>query len=119
MATVNFTKQIISDDNIVYSWAGLTGGDVGAAIYSLNFVDKTVQAWGTIGAAITIQGTNDPRAISDPSNAQWVTVKDSYGADISFSSAGGALMAQNYTYIRPSCASGTTNATVALNCTRY
>ena len=98
----------------VANWTGLTGGDTGAPFSYCNNADKTVQVFGTIGAAITIQGSNDPNVIANPGSAVWVGLTDNFGNPLSFASAGMSLITEAPIYIRPSCAAGTTNATVII-----
>jgi hypothetical protein len=115
MTIVPFTIPSETGSNIVTNWTGLTGGDTGAPMPYSSFADKTVQCFGTIGAAITMQGSNDPRVISDAGNANWFTLTNNLGASIAFAAAGGMLIAEAPLYIRPNCSAGTTSATVIIN----
>ncbi len=99
----------------VANWTGLTGGDTGEPFKFSNLADKTVQVFGTIGAAITIEGSNDPRVISDPGSAVWETLTDFLGNNISYVANGMTVIAQAPIWIRPNCAAGSTNATVIIN----
>ena len=116
MAVIDFNLVTASSapSVTVISWANLTGGDTGQPMKYQSFADKTVQAFGTIGSAITMQGSNDPRVESDPDNAVWATLKDNLGEDLVFSEAVLAVIAQAPVYVRPSVASGATNATVII-----
>jgi hypothetical protein len=98
----------------VISWTGLAGGNTGQPMQYSNLADKTVQVFGTIGAAILIQGSNDPNVIASPGSAIWSTLNDNFGNALSFSSAGLSLIAEAPQYIRPSCGAGTTSATVII-----
>ncbi len=120
MAVVNYTTDTPSAQQGMYvaNWSGLTGGDTGQPMAYSNLADKTVQVFGTIGAPITIEGSNDPRVVTDYANntsaAAWETLTDMFGAALSFSIHGMALIAAAPRYIRPKCAAGTTNATVII-----
>jgi len=91
-------------------WSGLTGGDTGQPFLYTDFADRTVQVSGTIGAAITIQGTLD----IDLATANWETLSDNFGNPLSFTTHGISLITEAPLYIRPSCAAGTTNAKVSI-----
>ncbi len=95
-------------------WYNLTGGDVGQAISYLNAADKTVQVFGTIGAAITIEGTCDPLVLTDEDGAEWAGLTDNFGGALVFNLSGQSLIAAAPARIRPNCAAGITNATVAI-----
>ncbi len=106
MTVVAFTQSGAQQGQAIITWAGLTGGDTGAPVTYSSYADKTVQAFGTIGAAITIQGSND--------GTNWETLTDNFGGALIFNTHGLALIAQAPVYIRPSCAAGSTNATVII-----
>lgn len=113
--TVAYTQTAPNGNGIaIVEWAGLTGGAVGAPMSWCSFADKTVQVWGTIGAAILIQGSNDPLAATDPDNAQWETLTDILGNPLSFSTHGMKTITEAPNWIRPNAGAGTTNAKVAI-----
>jgi hypothetical protein len=108
MSIVNYTNANAGNANgyALANWSGLTGGDTGQPFPFPNFADKTVQVFGTIGAAITIQGSND--------GTNWETLTDNFGGALIFNTHGLSLIAQAPLWVRPSCAAGTTNATVII-----
>lgn len=116
MAVIDYTTDTPAQQQgmFVANWSGLTGGDTGQPMAASNLADKTVQVFGTIGAAITIEGSNDPRVLSDPDNAEWEVLIDNFGSSISFTVKGLALIAAAPRYVRPNCAAGTTDATVII-----
>jgi len=118
MTVVPYTIISNSEKEACIEWTGLAGSNTGQPMQFNNLTKKSVQVFGTIGAAITIQGSNDPNVPLDyqnnTSNATWVTATDPAGNALSYSSAGGGQILQSYKYFRPNCASGTTNATVII-----
>lgn len=117
MATIAYSQPALGQGAgmITHVWAGITGGDVGQPMKWSNLADKTVQVWGTIGAAITIEGSNDPQVAVDPASANWFTLTIiGSGDSASFASAGAAVLAEAPLWIRPKAAAGTTNATVSI-----
>ncbi len=120
MAVVNYTSLTTSSQGgmFVANWSGLSGTDTGQPLAYSNLADKTVQVFGTIGAPITIEGSNDPRVLTDYENgtetAEWEVLTDNFGGALSFSIPGLALIAQAPLYVRPNCADGDTDATVII-----
>ena len=116
MAIIPFTTDIINGQQgmAVATWSNLAGLDTGQPFPYSNLADKTVQIFGTIGAAITIEGSNDPRVISDPDNAVWEVLHSNFSDALSFTTAGMALIAEAPRWIRPNCAVGISNATVII-----
>ncbi len=116
MAVVQYTTDTPSGAQgmFVANWTGLTGGDTGQPMAFSNLADKTVHVFGDIGAPISIEGSNDPRVIDDPDNAEWEILVDNFGTALSFSGSGISVIAQAPRYIQPNCAAGTTDATVII-----
>jgi hypothetical protein len=79
-----------------------------------SLADKTVHMFGTFGGTVTLQGSNDPLAITSPSTASWFTLTDNFGNAIAYSSATLATIAQAPLYIQPSAGSGVTSVTVVI-----
>jgi hypothetical protein len=98
----------------IVNWSGLTGGDTGQPMTYSSLADKTVQVFGTIGAAITIEGSNDPNVLLSPGSAVWATLTDNFGNPLSFTTAGLNLITEAPQFVRPKCAAGSTNATVII-----
>lgn len=83
-----------------YVWS-LAAGDTGA-IGSGNLVsypDKTVQVTGTFGS-VTLRGSNKANP-NDATAADWFTLSDPQGNDLTFTAAGGAIIAENPLWISP------------------
>ncbi len=101
----------------VVTWV-LANGDTGAPIAFASYGDKTMQIFGTFGSggSVTLQGSNDPRVVSDAGNAVWFSLVDPQGNAITKTSAAGEALLENPLYIRPSCTAGdgTTSLTVIL-----
>lgn len=87
------TIQNLSPSSALMTWENLQGATSGDAGAYGPYTKKTVQALGTIGADITIQGSNDGLA--------WATLHDTLGEEIIFSSAGMVSIAQSPRFIRP------------------
>jgi hypothetical protein len=101
------------------TWAALANGDTGQPLENASrYADKTVQIFGTFGASgsVTLQGSNDPRAITDPSNAVWFTLVDPGSNAITKTSAAGEAILENPRFIRPTVTAGdgTTALTVVI-----
>lgn len=111
MAIVNWTAGSLNDGHKagqqVITWV-LANGDTGQPFRPSNLRDSVGQIFGTFGTggSVTMQGSNDPRVITDPSNAVWVTVQDSLGNAWTKTSAGGDNLLENYIYFRPHCTAG-------------
>ncbi len=117
MAVINLSS--VNAGNVQYvTWAALANGDTGQPLESAKLSDKTAQVFGTFGAggSITLQGSNDPRALSAPGSAVWVDLTDTTETALTFTGANGAQILQNYRFIRPSVTAGdgTTALTVIL-----
>lgn len=102
------------DGMVVITWAALVADDTGQPMAYSSSADKTVQVFGDMGGEVLIEGSNDPRVVSDPDNAVWFNLTSNLGNDLSFAAAGGALIAQAPRYVRPRAASGVTDATVII-----
>jgi hypothetical protein len=73
---------------VTSTWLALPADEVGQVITIPNHSDKTLDVWGTLGGATAIvQGTNDPRALSDPDEAAWKTLDDHNGNSCSWSTS--------------------------------
>lgn len=103
---------------LAVTWAELANGDTGSSWESWKLADKTMQVFGTFGTggSVTMQGSNDPRVITDPSNAVWFTLTDPQANAITKTSADGEQIQENPRYIRPNVTAGdgTTSLTVIL-----
>jgi hypothetical protein len=90
----------------------LTANDVGAPYRAPLHADKTVQALGTFGGTITIEGTLEP----DDPPASWETLNDNRGQGnaITFTAKGMRCINENVYQIRPTAGAGVTSVTVLL-----
>lgn len=117
MAIINLTST--QENGILFvTWAGLNGADTGQPFANAAmFADKTVQIFGTFDSkTVTLEGSNDPRVLSDPSNAVWFTLTDPSSTAISKTSAAGEGVLENPRFIRPSVSgpAGSASITVIL-----
>lgn len=82
-------------------WEGLGNADTGTAIQLSNFPKKTIDIRGTFGSAtVVVQGSMD--------GTNWVTLNDSGGNALSFTSASGLkVILENPKHIRVSTSGGT------------
>ena len=115
MATVNPTIRNVGNDTLVFTWV-LTNVDNDGAPVGPNhsdYADRAVQAFGTFGgAAVAIQGSNDD-------GANWFTVDDPQGVDLTLSAAGGKAVIEVPERMRPLLTGGTASTvTVAMTCRR-
>ncbi len=115
MTDTSFTrrkKPLTGTDTV--TWAAMAASVNGQAWECSNYPDKTVQCFGTFGGTVTMQGSNDPRVITDAANAVWFSLTDKYGNAITFTAAGAKLITENPRFIRPSNGSGITATTVII-----
>ena len=101
----------------ITTWTGLSENDREGDFESLvGAADKTVQVTGTFGGAmVVIEGSN----VVNPSASDWFILTTASGplsgTNLTFSGAGGALVAENPLHIRPRVTGGTsTDLTVDL-----
>lgn len=120
MAVIDFTSDTPAAQQgmFIANWSGLTGGDTGQPLAYSNLADKTVQVFGDTVTAVDIQGSNDPRVLTDYENdtetAAWETLIDNFGSSLSFNANGLSLIAQAPRYIRPAPGNGSDNVTVII-----
>lgn len=101
-------------------WEDLAMGDTGQPLELSGHADKTLQAWGVYGSggSIVIEGSLDPRVVTDPNNAVWFTFNDTLGVSMSRSANFGDVLLPNARWMRPriSGGDGTTLINVGLAC---
>lgn len=120
MAIINLTyaNDALVGTKII-TWGPLANTDTGLPLNVTNMADKTVHIFGTFGSggSVTLQGSNDPRVITDPNNANWQTLTDPQGNAITKTSASLELLLENPRYIRPNVTAGdgTTAITVIVS----
>jgi hypothetical protein len=96
-----FTRGTIQHNIERITWTGIPGSDTGTAMIPMGVgsLAASVAVTGTFGTAtVTIQGSND--------NSNWFTLKDIYGANLTFTAAGLADFSTAVGYVRPSVSSG-------------
>lgn len=124
MAIVSYSRidpMPPASNTVGFTWL-LANGDTGQPLPVVDFADKTMQIFGTFGSggSVTMQGSNDPRVITDPSNAVWFSLTDPQANAITKTSAAGEAILENPIWIRPNCTAGdgTTSLRVNLSATR-
>jgi hypothetical protein len=111
MAVITTTRIPSSLQKVDYlAWMGLTTGDTGKPMESSAHSDKTVQVLGNFGtnANVTMQGSNV--AVPSENDDDWITLTDTTETDLVFTAKSGAIILQNYRWIRPKVTGGTTPA---------
>lgn len=95
--TVIATDASIAYHQRVLTWEGLSEADAeGSAVSRPGGNDRSVHVIGTFGGGtVTIQGSNEPT----PST--WSTLHDAAGNNLTFTSAGLELVAENTRWLRP------------------
>lgn len=108
MAIITYATENLGDAQFV-TWETLTTDDVGQPWQLVHYSDKTVQIFGDFGSGATVlmQGSNDPRVISDPDNAVWFSLTDAQGNAISKTALAGETILENPRWIRPYVSGGT------------
>ena len=113
---VNRVKNTKNTDKVlIMKWDTLGNADTGEPLEVAVFSDKTVHMFGTAaGAAISIEGSNDPRANpsdGDHGNAKWEILTDPAGNIIS-TTADSKLeqVLENPWWIRPVTSGGSGTA---------
>lgn len=99
---------------LIKTWENLANGDTGEPLESCWFSDKTIQVFGTFGSggSVTMQGSNDPRVLTNAASAEWFSLVDPQGNAITKTASGGEAILENPRFIRPSVTAG--DATTAL-----
>lgn len=105
MATVNYARTEVLSDVHVYLWETITNGDDGDALESPGAADRSIQVIGTFGTggSVTLEGSNLPSPSVD---ADWFTLTDPLGNDLTFTAAGGKQIGEVTRHIRPHCTAG-------------
>ena len=99
MASVTSTSFNTNLAEVVsVSWS-LAAGDTGKPVNLANFADKTVQVTATFGSA-TLRGSNKA-APDDATAGDWFDLTDPQGNALTFTAAGGDVIAQNPLWISP------------------
>ena len=75
-------------NTVIAQWATLVTGDTSEPWAGGDYTDKSVHVFNsdfTGGGSVSVQGSNDPRVITDPANADWVILKNDAGAACTYS----------------------------------
>lgn len=84
-----------------FTWGPFAVADTASPIEVGEWNDRSVQCYGTFNStSIAIQGSNDPRVLSDPANAVWAPVKNTAGTAIAFTAAGVHQILDNMRFLR-------------------
>jgi hypothetical protein len=92
-----------------FVWTAVPNADTGVPMGAGKLADKTIQVTGTFGGAtVTLEGSMN--------GTDWVTATDANGDPIAMTSAGAALIIENFRFLRPSVAGGggSTSVTVQI-----
>lgn len=112
MATQSFVREAEYGRTHRVVWAGLLNGDDGAPVSIPGAGDYTVQVFGTFGSGGTVilQGT------CERTPANYFGLKDPQGNALSLTAAGGDMVSEVVTHVRPNVTAGdgTTDLTVIL-----
>lgn len=113
MAVVGFTRAPTQGNTHRVVWANLLNTDTGAPISIPGAADYTMQVFAAnfgVGGTVILEGSCE----ATPTN--FFSLKDPQGNNLSFTAAGGELVSENVTHIRPrvSAGDGTTDITVIL-----
>lgn len=104
MALIEYTKAIFRNVNsgsqgITFTWANMTGNDLGVPGSGLGFVDASWQVGGDFnGATATIEGSNDQE--------NYFTLVDPFNHALSFIAPGAAQALSTALWIRPRVVGG-------------
>lgn len=101
MADVDFSPANAGGTTLI-TWEELTSTNTAGTQWeplARQGLGVTVQFLGTFDSAIAaLQGSND--------GTNWLTVKDTLGSDVSFTTAGYAEVSTGFRYLRPSTSGG-------------
>ncbi len=103
MAVINYSDLagMPTDGMAGVAWNGMDSADTGQPMPYGSYADKTVQTFGDYGAAFIIEGSSDPRIITDPDNAAWAPLTNNLGDALTFSDEGISLISEAPQFIRP------------------
>ncbi len=94
MATITYTKTVISPGPVLITWAAIGDGDTGAPVELLEFVDRAVQVEGSFaGGTCEIQGSID--------GVNWRTLTDPQGNTLTITAGRIEQITELVRYLRP------------------
>jgi hypothetical protein len=100
-------RPLISNPNKTFAWETLTASDTGEPLTtSRGPIISTVQATGTFGGTVSLQGTIN--------GTDWFTLEDKNGDAIEFTAAGAAEFSSAVRKVRPIAGSGVSDVDVFL-----
>lgn len=102
-------------DQQVITYTGFGASDTGIAFEYSKHPTKTVHVIGTFGGTVTIQGSNDPRGLTDPGSAVWTTLTADGTNALTFTAAGMKTIHENPRFIRAITGSGVSDVDVIFN----
>ena len=104
----------------VVTYTAIAASANNVAFEAPEYPTKTVQATGTFGGTVTIQGSNDPLALSSPASAVWFTCTDGSpggsAADITYTAAGANIIGENPRFMRAISGVSVSDVDVIFNC---
>lgn len=99
MASVESTSGNTGISGVVYNTWSLGAGDTGKRVNMAEYADKTVQVTATFGSC-TLRGSNK-LSPDDTTAADWFNLTDPQGNALTFTAAGGELIAENPLWLSP------------------
>ena len=117
MTSITPTYSVPKVDTHVITYTAIGASTDGIAFESPEYGLKTVQAYGTFGGTVTIQGSNDPLGLTTPTSAIWATLTTDGTTALTFTAAGMKKVHENPRFIRAITGAGVSAATVVFNCT--
>lgn len=110
MATKPLTIVKLTDKVVIAKWTGMANGDDGAPLEYPDYADRTVQVFGTFGAAgsLRIEGTNEDAAAP----ANYATLTSPAGANLDITTAGIKGVVELAGKVRPRVTAGDGNTSL-------
>lgn len=103
-------KETRQGNERIFTWANVTSADTCESINAQNFIENTVQVYGTLGGgSVPIQGSND--------NSNFATLLDLTGVSLTFNSVGIKQILETPEWIKPA-PTGVTSITIVLKARR-
>ena len=113
--TPTYAVNKVCTKTITYTAMGASTD--GVAFENPEYGLKTVQAYGTFGGTVTIQGSNDPLGISTPASAVWATLTADGTNALTFTAAGLKKIHENPRFIRAISGAGVSDVDIVIQCT--
>jgi hypothetical protein len=108
MAEITATESRNGNERI-YTWSSVTSADTCKSVNIANYVENTVQVFGTVGGSVTMKGSNN--------NSNFETLLDYLGASLIFTSTGLRQILETPEWFKPE-QTGVTSITIVLKLRR-